>query len=119
MISESVTLAAGTGQIGDLPSSLQSGVTRFFSEASVFSTVLQIVGGLVVAICLVLLVLSWFRPNSQIVQKYVGGKKISFVIAGLVLGGLFIAPKETFGAIAYGLGWITQGLVNLFLKILK
>ena len=88
----------------DISSQMKTGFDQFIEKSSIdqggIGTLLKVIGGAVLLICVGLLVLRKWAPHTQIgqsIQQGMGAAAVVAVIAGLVVGVLLIAPKTVGG----------------------
>ena len=108
----------------DISSQMKTGFDQFIEKSGIdqgsIGTLLKVIGGAVLLICVGLLVLRKWAPNTQIgqsIQQGVGGAALVAVIAGLVVGVLLIAPKTVGGFLVQVGGKFAGFVLDIFAKI--
>lgn len=99
----------------------QDGVRKFVDMImtnSALVTLLQVLGGMFIVVCVALLVLRKFWPQTRIGQAMNdGGSKVVWCVAGVLLGVIFIDPKDVLPFLAGVAGTLIQVPLDVLANI--
>lgn len=105
----------------DVKGALNDGISKLLEVLLVntaFNTLLMVLGGIAIAVCIVLLVLRKFWPQTQIGQALnAGNSSIAWCCAGILLGLVLAAPKTALPFLAAVLGTAFQVVLDVLAKI--
>lgn len=102
----------------NIPSTLRSGIQSALSQVctGTFATLLKVIGGLLIAGCLLVLFWKYVSPQSQMFASMgqgQGGKRVGWIIAFLLLGLCLIAPVQILPWVGAAVGLILQLFANI------
>lgn len=69
-------------------------VNKLFDSGSVIPAICMFLGGAAIVICIVLLVVRKFWPNTPIGQQFQSRGTVTWCIAAIMLGVVLVAPKQ-------------------------
>lgn len=102
----------------NLPSTIREGVQQAVGQivTGTFGTLLKVLGGLLIAVCLLILLWKYVAPQSQMFASMgqgQGGKRVIWIIAFLLLGVCMIAPAQILPWVGAAVGIVAQIVVNI------
>lgn len=117
MEGNSITLAAAPDVKGPIVDGVKQFVDFMVGNAA-FKTLLMVLGGIAIAVCITLLVLRKFWPQTQIGQALnAGGSSVAWCCAGILLGLILTAPAAALPFLAAVLGTAFQVVLDVLAKI--
>lgn len=69
-------------------------VNKLFDSGSVIPAICMFLGGAAIVICIVLLIVRKFWPNTPIGQQFQSRGTVTWCIAAIILGVVLVAPKQ-------------------------
>lgn len=69
-------------------------VNKLFDSGSVIPAICMFLGGAAIIVCIVLLIVRKFWPNTPIGQQFQSRGTVTWCIAAIVLGVVLVAPKQ-------------------------
>ena len=69
-------------------------VNKLFDSGSVVSAICMFLGGAAIVVCIVLLAIRHFWPNTPIGQQFQSRGTVRWCVAAIVLGVMLVAPKQ-------------------------
>ena len=92
-------------------------VNKLFDSGSVVSSICMFLGGAAIVICIVLLVIRKFWPNTTIGRQFQSSGTVIWCVAAIVLGVVLVAPKQVVPFIAKLLAMLIQVLLDVIARI--
>lgn len=92
-------------------------VNKLFDSGSVVSSICMFLGGAAIVICIVLLVVRKFWPNTPIGKQFQAGGTVTWCIAAIVLGVVLVVPKQAVPFIVKLLVMLAQVLLDVAARI--
>lgn len=92
-------------------------VNKLFDSGSVVSSICMFLGGAAIVICIVLLVIRKFWPNTPIGKQFQASSTVTWCIAAIVLGVVLVAPKQAVPFIVKLLAILLQVLLDVAARI--
>lgn len=69
-------------------------VNKLFDSGSVIPAICMFLGGAAIIVCIVLLIVRKFWPNTPIGQQFQSRGTVTWCIAAIMLGVVLVAPKQ-------------------------
>lgn len=92
-------------------------VNKLFDSGSVVSSICMFLGGAAIVICIVLLVIRKFWPNTTIGRQFQSSGTVIWCVAAIVLGVVLVAPKQVVPFIAKLFAMLIQVLLDVIARI--
>ncbi len=113
-------LAAST----DVKTNMKLGYDEFITNSGIaggtIGTLLKVIGGLIIIICVGVLILRKWNPQTQMfqgIQQGIGAMGVFVVICGLVVGLLLIAPQTIGDFLVQIAGVFVQFFMDILSKV--
>ena len=91
-------------------------VNKLFDSGSVVPAICMFLGGAAIVICIVLLIIRKFWPNTAIGQQFQSRGTVTWCVAAIVLG-VLVAPKQVVPFVAKLLAMLIQVLLDVAARI--
>lgn len=112
-----ITLAAAPQIVQPVKTGLESFVNNLFANTAL-AGVCVFLGGVVIAVCIILLVMRKWWPNTGIGQMmYNGQHSVMWCSAGIALGVILIAPKQIVPAFGQIIALFGQIILDVIFKV--
>ena len=115
-----MTLAASS----DIKTNMKNGYDAFLTNSGItggtIGTLLKVIGGLIIIICVGVLILRKWNPQTQMfqgIQQGIGAMGVFVVICGLVVGLLLIAPQTIGDFLVQIAGVFVQFFMDILSKV--
>ncbi|PKU90638.1 hypothetical protein CQR48_0420 [Bifidobacterium thermophilum] len=115
-----MTLAASS----DIKTNMKLGYDQFIEKSGIeggtIGTLLKVIGGLIIIICVGVLILRKWNPQTQMfqgIQQGIGAMGVFVVICGLVVGLLLIAPQTIGDFLVQIAGVFVQFFMDILSKV--
>lgn len=115
-----MTLAASS----DIKTNMKTGYDAFLTNSGItggtIGTLLKVIGGLIIIICVGVLILRKWNPQTQMfqgIQQGIGAMGVFVVICGLVVGLLLIAPQTIGDFLVQIAGVLVQFFMDFLSKV--
>lgn len=92
-------------------------VNKLFDSGSVVSAICMFLGGAAIVICIVLLVIRKFWPNTPIGKQFQASGTVIWCVAAIVFGVVLVAPKQVVPFIVKLLAMLIQVLLDVAARI--
>ena len=92
-------------------------VNKLFDSGSVVPSICMFLGGAAIVICVVLLVIRKFWPNTTIGRQFQSTGTVIWCVAAIVLGIILVAPKQVVPFIVKLLAMLIQVLLDVIARI--
>ncbi len=113
-------LAAST----DVKTNMKLGYDEFITNSGIaggtIGTLLKVIGGLIIIVCVGVLILRKWNPQTQMfqgIQQGIGAMGVFVVICGLVVGLLLIAPQTIGDFLVQIAGVFVQFFMDILSKV--
>lgn len=116
------TVVLATGQTTDIKTNMVQGYDALLTNTGLdstttLSTFFKVIGGLIIIVCIGVLILRKWNPQTQMfqgIQQGIGAMGVFVVICGLVLGLLLVAPKPIGDFLVTIAGAFVEFVMNIF-----
>ncbi len=115
-----MTLAASS----DIKTNMKTGYDAFLTNSGIaggtIGTLLKVIGGLIIIVCVGVLILRKWNPQTQMfqgIQQGIGAMGVFVVICGLVVGLLLIAPQTIGDFLVQIAGVFVQFFMDILSKV--
>lgn len=92
-------------------------VNKLFDSGSVVPAICMFLGGAAIVVCVVLLVIRKFWPNTTIGRQFQSTGTVIWCVAAIVLGVVLVAPKQVVPFIVKLLAMLIQALLDVIARI--
>lgn len=92
-------------------------VNKLFDSGSVIPAICMFLGGAAIIVCIVLLIVRKFWPNTPIGQQFQSRGTVTWCIAAIMLGIVLVAPKQVAPFIVKLLATLIQVLLDVAARI--
>lgn len=92
-------------------------VNKLFDSGSVVPAICMFLGGAAIVVCIVLLVIRKFWPNTAIGRPIQSSGTVIWCVAAIVLGVVLVAPKQVVPFIVKLLAMLIQVLLDVVARI--
>lgn len=92
-------------------------VNKLFDSGSVIPAICMFLGGAAIVICVVLLVIRKFWPNTTIGRQFQSGGTVVWCVVAIMLGVMLVAPKQVVPFIVKLLAMLIQVLLDVIARI--
>lgn len=92
-------------------------VNKLFDSGSVIPAICIFLGGATIVICVVLLVIRKFWPNTTIGRQFQSTGTVIWCVAAIVLGVILVAPKQVVPFIVKLLAMLIQVVLDVIARI--
>lgn len=92
-------------------------VNKLFDSGSVVSSICMFLGGAAIVVCIVLLVIRKFWPNTPLGKQFQSSGTVIWCVAAIVLGVVLVAPKQVVPFIVKLLAMLIQVLLDVIARI--
>lgn len=92
-------------------------VNKLFDSGSVIPAICMFLGGAAIIVCIVLLIVRKFWPNTPIGQQFQSRGTVTWCIAAIVLGVVLVAPKQVIPFIVKLLATLIQVPLDVAARI--
>lgn len=92
-------------------------VNKLFDSGSVIPAICMFLGGAAIIVCIVLLIVRKFWPNTPIGQQFQSRGTVTWCIAAIMLGVVLVAPKQVIPFIVKLLATLIQVPLDVAARI--
>lgn len=92
-------------------------VNKLFDSGSVVPAICMFLGGAAIVICIVLLIIRKFWPNTAIGQQFQSRGTVTWCVAAIVLGVVLVAPRQVVPFVVKLLAMLIQVLLDVAARI--
>lgn len=92
-------------------------VNKLFDSGSVIPAICMFLGGAAIIVCIVLLIVRKFWPNTPIGQQFQSRGTVTWCIAAIMLGVVLVAPKQVAPFIVKLLATLIQVTLDVAARI--
>lgn len=92
-------------------------INKLFDSGSVVSSICMFLGGAAIVVCIVLLAIRKFWPNTPLGKQFQAGGTVTWCIAAIVLGVVLVAPKQVVPFIVKLFAMLIQVLLDVGARI--
>lgn len=112
-----ITLAGAPRIVEPAGNGASDFVNKLFDSGSVVPAICMFLGGAAIVVCVVLLVIRKFWPNTPLGQQFQAKGTVGWCIAAIVLGVVLVAPKQVVPFIVKLLAMLIQVILDVVARI--